>query len=892
MNNKAKLLALVLLVTSLVLAACGGAPEINTEEPEDNVKTVFIGPELVDCVGEAPQKCMQIKENPEDDYQYFYDQIEGFDYEEGYEYELLVKEENVENPPADASSLKWTLVEVVNKTPVEPEEAVPAVPEAELPPGAEVRTVYVGPEEVECVGVGPQTCLQVKLSPDANYTLFYDQIDGFEHVPGYEYELVVLIEPVEDPPADASTLRYTLVEEVSRIPVEVETETETAETLTLEGTTWSLHSYVAPDSSSYEIIPNTRITAEFNEGRVAGSAGCNNYFGTYELDGSSLTIGPAGSTMMFCAPEELMLQETAYLATLSSVAGYEIIDNQLHLKNAAGDTVLLFTEDETIPLIGTNWEVISYNNGKEAVVSVMTSTQMTAVFGKDGVMAGSAGCNRYSAGFETEGENIVIGPAASTEMFCVEPEGIMEQESLYLAAIQNAATYRIDNDRLELRDASGALQASYQAAEQASLPGSAWSLLTHNNGNGGMVSTIIGTEITAVFGEDGTLSGSAGCNNYTAGYEIDGDAVTIGPAASTRKLCAEPEGIMDQETQYLAAIQNAATYSIEGERLDIRDVNGSGVATYTIITADEAATNETTVSTGNDTAENYSEVEAESSAETPVPDEVIVGAANANYPLEYTESGTAQLTDGEYREPVAADSSAEIVIQMSDNIAVGELNDGQQAIAVILVSQTGGSGTFYDLAVLTEQDGQAVPTAVTYLGDRIIVNSLAIEDGQIVVDMVVQGQEDPFCCPTQHVVQTYELQGEELVQTSSEILGAVDPQVEELPEITGIVWKWQNLVTPVEEIIVAAPDKYTFELQPDGLVSVKADCNSGSGDYVIDGSQLTINITSTTLALCEPGSQSDLFFRSLNEAALYFIEEDLLYIDTPADGGTLSFSQD
>ena len=121
MNNKAKLLALVLLVTSLVLAACGGAPEINTEEPEDNVKTVFIGPELVDCVGEAPQKCMQIKENPEDDYQYFYDQIEGFDYEEGYEYELLVKEENVENPPADASSLKWTLVEVVNETAVDPE---------------------------------------------------------------------------------------------------------------------------------------------------------------------------------------------------------------------------------------------------------------------------------------------------------------------------------------------------------------------------------------------------------------------------------------------------------------------------------------------------------------------------------------------------------------------------------------------------------------------------------------------------------------------------------------------------------------------------------------------------------------------------------------------------
>ncbi len=893
MNNNAKLLFLVLLVASLVLAACGGEPEIVTDAPQDNVKTFYVGPELVDCVGEAPQKCMQIKENPEDEYKFFYGQIEGFDYEEGYEYELLVNEENVENPPADASSLKWTLVEVVNKTPVQPEEAAPDTAETELPGEGEIKTVYVGPEEVECVGVGPQTCLQVKLSPDANYTLFYDQIDGFVHEPGYEYELLVLIEPVENPPADASTLKYTLVEEVNRTPVKVEAQTtEPAETATLEGTTWSLQTYITPDSIAHEILPDTRITAEFNEGQVAGSAGCNNYFGTYELEGSSLIIGPAGSTMMFCAPEEVMLQETAYLATLSSVTGYEIVDNQLHLKNSTGDTILLFNEEDAISLIGTNWEVISYNNGKEAVVSVLAETRMTAVFGEDGVMAGTAGCNSYSAGFETDGDNIVIGPAASTGMFCAEPEGVMDQEMLYLAAIQNASTYRIDNDRLEIRDASGALQASYQAAEQASLSGSAWSLLTHNNGNQAMVSTIIGTEITAIFGEDGTLSGSAGCNNYTAGFEIDGDAISIGPAASTRKLCPEPEGVMEQETQYLAAIQNAATYTIDGEKLDIRDANGSGVATYTAISADEVVNTETTSSENSNDSNDPNQVEVSNSESAPVPDEVMAAAANASYPLEYTATGTAQLTAGEYREPAAEGSATEIVVQLSDYLAVGELSDGLPAIAVILVSQTGGSGTFYDLAVLTEQDGQLVPTAVTYLGDRIIINSLTIEEGQIIVDMVVQGENDPFCCPTQHVLKTYELQGEELIETSSEFLGTVDPQTEDSPDITGIMWKWQDLVTPVEQILVDNPEKYTFELLEDGRISVTADCNSGSGDYELDGNKISINITSTTLALCEPGSQSDLFFRNLNEAAIYFVEEGLLYLDLPFDSGTLSFSQD
>ena len=78
---------------------------------------MYIGPELVDCVGVGPQKCMLVKTDADAEYTYFYDQIEGFDYEEGYAYELLVQVDPVENAPADASSLKYTLVEVVDKQP-------------------------------------------------------------------------------------------------------------------------------------------------------------------------------------------------------------------------------------------------------------------------------------------------------------------------------------------------------------------------------------------------------------------------------------------------------------------------------------------------------------------------------------------------------------------------------------------------------------------------------------------------------------------------------------------------------------------------------------------------------------------------------------------------------
>ena len=72
--------------------------------------------------------------------------------------------------------------------------------------------------------------MQVKTSLDNDYNLFYDQIEGFEFEPGYEYELLVLVEPVENPPADASTLKYSLVEEVSKTPASTDVSIETEET--------------------------------------------------------------------------------------------------------------------------------------------------------------------------------------------------------------------------------------------------------------------------------------------------------------------------------------------------------------------------------------------------------------------------------------------------------------------------------------------------------------------------------------------------------------------------------------------------------------------------------------------------------------------------------------
>jgi hypothetical protein len=199
-------------------------------------------------------------------------------------------------------------------------------------------------------------------------------------------------------------------------------------------------------------------------------------------------------------------------------------------------------------------------------------------------------------------------------------------------------------------------------------------------------------------------------------------------------MCAEPEGIMEQEAAYLAALESAATYDVIGDRLEFSDPSGTRAVTYT----------------------------ARAEAEDPA---LVDALKNAEFKSAWTQSGTVRLTGGEYREQAAPGSATETVIMLTDQIAVGEL-DGQPAAAVILVTDPGGSGTFYDLAVVVGRDGQLTNIATTLLGDRVQINSLSIENGQIVVDMVTHAQDDPMCCPTKHVVQTYELQGDELVQIS------------------------------------------------------------------------------------------------------------------------------
>jgi heat shock protein HslJ len=219
--------------------------------------------------------------------------------------------------------------------------------------------------------------------------------------------------------------------------------------------------------------------------------------------------------------------------------------------------------------------VVNYNNGKQAVVGLLTGSEISLNFGADGQVSGSSGCNRYSGGFEANDTALKVGPLASTQMACEQPTGVMEQEQQYLAALQNSATYEIKGDTLTIRDASGAMQVVAKVNAPTGLSGTWWMVMNYNNGKQAVVGLITDSEISLNFGTDGWVGGNSGCNTYSGGYEASGTALRIDPLASTQMFCDKPAGVMEQEHQYLTALQNAATYEIAGSKLTIRDAGGA-----------------------------------------------------------------------------------------------------------------------------------------------------------------------------------------------------------------------------------------------------------------------------------------------------------------------------
>jgi heat shock protein HslJ len=191
-----------------------------------------------------------------------------------------------------------------------------------------------------------------------------------------------------------------------------------------------------------------------DNGIYSVQADCNQGSGAYTVAGSQLTLQPGPMTRAACPPGS---QDTVFLRDLGQVATH-VFDGEnlvLNLRSDSGNMV--FSPQPPVSLTGPAWQVLSVNNGRGAVVSVVPETQLDATFGESGIVGGNTGCNTYRGLYTVTGATIAFGSLITTRRACLS-EAAAAQEQAFLAALGASTRYELRGDRLTLRDDAGAAQ--------------------------------------------------------------------------------------------------------------------------------------------------------------------------------------------------------------------------------------------------------------------------------------------------------------------------------------------------------------------------------------------------------------------------------------------------
>ncbi len=339
---------------------------------------------------------------------------------------------------------------------------------------SDVRTMYVAHHQADCVGVGPMKCMLVKYAAEDDWTFFYDRIEGFEYEPGFEYELRVRTETVENPPADASSIRYILVELMSKTePVD-----DGAAGSELVAGDWRLTGFsdavldeagIDPTNALDAVANRGGLSIVFADGKVSGFSGCNQFTGSYTIEGGhSLSFGPLANTRKMCPPP-LMDLEGLTMRTLETVESAYVRDGETLELYGPGETLLMTYARGAGKTAGAqvgSWRLDEFSETAladmpaevlEAVQSLGMDEQttVTLTLSDEAQASGFSGCNNYTGSYKTNGKDVLeFGPLAITMKACIGPG--MAIESAFVKALEYTRGMKVGDSTLEFFGPAGA----------------------------------------------------------------------------------------------------------------------------------------------------------------------------------------------------------------------------------------------------------------------------------------------------------------------------------------------------------------------------------------------------------------------------------------------------
>ena len=244
-------------------------------------------------------------------------------------------------------------------------------------------------------------------------------------------------------------------------------------------------------------VEGTRITLFVGvRGQMSGDAGCGFYSAQYNSEDNQFRTDGINQSSIDCAVPGSAEQQAVYFEALEAVAAFRASVKHLVFENANGETILTYTRKlpPTLDtdLAGTLW-TLHRLRGQRLIegshIGLRFGREGIAGFERENFVSGFGGCNRYIGDFEAADQgllavrNLEVRWGWKAERYCGSPQGVTEQEKVYIEALRSSTSYRLSDDHLEMHDASGETILLYAPAQAFSgdpseLVGTAWQFVS------------------------------------------------------------------------------------------------------------------------------------------------------------------------------------------------------------------------------------------------------------------------------------------------------------------------------------------------------------------------------------------------------------------------------
>jgi heat shock protein HslJ len=236
-----------------------------------------------------------------------------------------------------------------------------------------------------------------------------------------------------------------------------------------------------------------------------------------------------------------------------------------------------------LQLAGTAWEMDSIGEPGNDVAAIESNRPTLNMFVDR--YAGFSGCNWF-LGVYTVGEGTLrFETPATTPLYCQDPSGVMDQEASYISALKNITEFRMEGDKLLAYTVENQRLLTFSPADPVPFETTIWALKLFKQEES-WKPVVLGTEVTAQF-EGEQMSGSAGCNSYSATVTKEGTELTVSEVTATKMACPEPDGLMAQEEIYLSTLGTVTGYQQVGVTLALVDSEGEPVLLFGVQSAPE-----------------------------------------------------------------------------------------------------------------------------------------------------------------------------------------------------------------------------------------------------------------------------------------------------------------